>query len=292
MGSLKCFKEPINLKLLDREPFKFNHQLLGHPALSLESLAKIIPELSSEKVMYSKGLNDLSVNFDDALNEENKEKNFSEVIDSIRTTNSYIALRNLENHKAFKDLYKDLMVDVSGLLMSNGTGTSPLEPMLWIFIASPNAVTPFHFDRTSNFLMQIRGSKEVAIFPPRIEEIISAKNTEAYLDWSGGLPPWKQELDVHANKFQFNSGEAIHIPYVSGHYVKNGAEDISISLSFLFHSEETLRWSNAMKLNNRLRRLGLNPSPIGFSPRVDSFKASMFPAVSRAFSAAGKIRGK
>jgi hypothetical protein len=291
MGNLKCFKGPINSKLLDREPFKFNHQLLGHPALSLESLVKIIPELPSEKVMYSKSLNDLSMNFDDALNEDKKKIDFTEVIDSILTSNSYIALRNLENHQAFKDLYKDLMADVSGLLKSNGTGTSPLEPMLWIFIASPNSVTPFHFDRTSNFLIQIRGSKEVAIFPPRVEEIISAKNTEAYLDWSEGLPPWRQELDVHANKFQFSSGEAVHIPYVSGHYVKNGAEDISISLSFLFHSDETLRWSKAMKLNNRLRRFGLKPNPIGFSPRVDSFKASMFPAVSRAFSIAEKFRG-
>ena len=39
---------------------------------------------------------------------------------------------------------------------------------------------------------------------------------------------------MFANKFAFAPGEAIHIPFVGGHYVKNGPEDVSISLSFFF----------------------------------------------------------
>ena len=154
--------------------------------------------------------------------------------------------------------------------------------MLWIFIASPNAITPFHFDRFSNVIMQIRGSKELAVFPPRVEQIISQQDTEAYIDWSAELTPWNEELDKYAHKFQFKKGEAVHIPYVSGHYVKNGSEDISISLSFFFHTDETLAWSKAMKFNNRIRRLGISPVKIAESSLKDKMKAAMFPLVNAA----------
>ncbi|MBC7714647.1 MAG: cupin-like domain-containing protein [Rhizobacter sp.] len=291
MKNLKCFAGDINPNDLDRKPFGFHHNLADHPALSIDNISKIIQELPKEKVMFSKGLNNLKVNFDHALNNDTKKLDLKEVIETLRTSNSYIAARNLELHPSFKGLYDDLLSDIAELMQRNGTGTKVLEPMVWLFIASPNAVTPFHFDRSSNFIMQIRGSKQLAVFPPRVEEVISAKDTESYVDWSSELPPWREEIDLYANKFNFKSGEAVHIPFVSGHYVKNGPEDISITMSFFFHSDETFNWAQAMKMNNRLRRLGVKPSAIGVSPVVDSLKAGIFPAVDGVFNVARKLRG-
>lgn len=285
MNNLKCFAGDINPKLLDRTPFELNHKLADHPALSIENLAKVIADFPKEKILFSKALNKLDKNFDKELDVSNKDVDLNQIIETICTSNSYIAIKNPEDHPSFKNLYASLTEDISNLLKAHGTGTKPLEPMLWIFIASPNAVTPFHFDRYSNVIMQIRGSKELAVFPPRVEEIIPQKDTEAYIDWSGQLTPWREELDKYAHKFQFKKGEAVHIPYVSGHYVKNGSDDISISLSFFFHSDETLRWSKAMKFNNRLRRLGVNPGKIAVSGRTDRIKAAMFPLVHAAMSA-------
>lgn len=239
--------------------------------------------------MFSKGLNDLSVNFDSALDNDTKKLNLNEVIETIRSSNCYIAARNLELHESFKGLYNDLLEDIGELLKHNKTGSKPLEPMVWLFIASPNAVTPFHFDRSSNFIFQIRGSKELAVFPPRVEEIISAKDTESYLDWTSQLPEWKEELDQYAHKFNFKANEAVHIPFVSGHYVKNGPEDVSITMSIFFHSEETKCWSGAMRFNNRLRRLGLKPGVVGQRPIVDKFKAGLLPVANGVFKIAAKV---
>lgn len=196
MENLKCFTEAIETKFLDREPFRLNHKLADHPALELENIAKIILELPSEKVMFSKGLNDLKVNFDDALTEDTKTLDLNEIIETIRNSNSYIAARNLELHPSFKDLYDDLMNDIGIFMKANGTGTKPHEPMLWLFIASPGAVTPFHFDRFTNFIMQIRGSKELAVFPPRKEEVIKTSDVEAYIDWRGQTPEWKDAMSM------------------------------------------------------------------------------------------------
>ena len=122
MKTLKCLKGDFENSKLDRRPFGFHHNLSDHPALSIESLSKILKELPKDKVMYSKGLNDLSVNFDDALNNDTKKLDLNEVIENIRTGNGYIAARNLEIHEDFKDLYEDLLADISSLLKFHKTG--------------------------------------------------------------------------------------------------------------------------------------------------------------------------
>lgn len=289
MENLKCFTEAIKTELLDRTPFRLNHRLADHPALDLENIAKVILELPIEKVMFSKGLNDLRVNFDSALTEDTKKLDLNEIIETIRNSNSYIAARNLELHPSFKGLYDDIMNDVEVFMKANKTGTKAHEPMLWLFIASPGAVTPFHFDRFTNFIMQIRGSKELAVFPPGKEEVVKACDVEAYLDWRGQTPEWKDEMDVYANKFNFKKGEAVHIPYTSGHYVKNGMDDISITLSIFYHTDETLIWSKAMRFNHRMRSFGLSPKPVGKSANLDGMKASMFPVANIISSASRKL---
>ncbi len=62
--------------------------------------------------------------------------------------------------------------------------------------------------------------------------------------------------------------------------LKNGAEDISISLSFFFQTEETRRWMHAMQLNHKLRtRLGWSPRPVGHSRRLDTVKGAALPTL-------------
>lgn len=292
---LTCFNDDVSAERLDREPFKFGHQLAAHPALGIESLARALPALPPEKIMYSKGLSDLGINFDRAHIDHKNGKTLEETIETIRTGSSYIAVRDPEDHPSFRGLYNDLRADVGELMRRNGKSRGVYEPRMWLFIASPNAQTPFHFDRYSNFLMQIRGSKEVAVFPSFDPNIISPEECESYMDRSEARPLWRPELDQYANKFSFSPGEAIHIPYIGGHYVKNGAEDVSISLSFFFQTDETLRWTNAMRFNHRLRKrltsLGIAPRPVGHSPLIDSAKARLLPVLAKMRALASRVQG-
>jgi Cupin-like domain len=274
---LTCFSGQVDAAALDRRPFTFGHQLASHPSLQLESLAKTLPELPPKKVQFSKGLQDLGIHFDSAHEKHKNGLSLEETIEKLKTTSSYIAVLDPEDHPAFRGLYRDLLADVNSLRQTRIT-----EPRMWLFIASPNAMTPFHFDRYSNFLMQIRGSKQVAVFPNFNEEVVPAAECESYMHREEAKPLWKPELDRFAQKFDFRPGDTLHIPYISGHYVKNGPEDISISLSFFFQTEETLRWTHAMQLNHKLRtRLGLNPRPVGHSKRLDAVKGAALPTLRR-----------
>lgn len=280
----QCFDSGLPVGKLDRVPFTFKHRLLDHPALTMEGLAESLPQLSPECITYSKGLSDLSINFDRAHLEHGNGLSLRETIETIRTSNSYIAVRDPVAHPAFCDLYESLRAEMTELQRQSGNSQAIHEPRMWLFIASPNAMTPFHFDRYSNVLMQIRGSKEVAVFPNFRPDIVPVDICEAYMDRKEVQAPWHPELDAHAIKFDFRPGDTLHIPYTSGHYVKNGPEDVSISLSFFFQTDETLRWTRAMQFNHRVRkrvqRFGVTPSPVGHNRYVDGAKARALPLLS------------
>ena len=83
-----CFADSIQPDKLDKTPFQFEHRLLGHPALEISNLARVLPELPEERVMYSKGLNKLGANFDRAHIDNKNGLSIEETIETIRTSNS------------------------------------------------------------------------------------------------------------------------------------------------------------------------------------------------------------
>lgn len=274
------FAEDIKSELLDRQPFKFHHNLLGHPALSLENLSRVLPTLPKPQVMYSKGLLDVDADFESTFRKRPKERSLEETIESIRTTDSYIMVRSPEVDPSFADLYKALCSEVSALMMARGVGKAPIDSQLYLFIASPNSVTPFHIDRYSTFLMQFRGSKTVTVGMPWDDRLVSRPNREAYVVRQNTKLPWSVERDAFATAFEFSPGEALHIPFIAGHHVRNGADDVSISMSIIFNTAESMRWKDALSFNHVLRkqlaRFGVSPTGVGHSAIKDAIKSSMW----------------
>lgn len=162
---MRCFEESSSLNLLDRETFKFQHKLMGHPALSLENLARVLPALSDGRVKHSKGFLKNGDDFETVMCKDPvRTLTIEETIEQIRVSDSYIMVDGPEEDASFKDLYRELIGDVEQVMRRCGVGNQVTDPRLFMFIASPNSITPFHIDRYSNFLMQFRGSKEVSVF--------------------------------------------------------------------------------------------------------------------------------
>lgn len=266
---------------LDGSPFKLRHNLSKHPALELDNLVRTIQTLAPERVMYSKGLRDLGANFDRAHIDHKNDLSLKDTFARLRDGNSYIMVRSPEECDEFRELFCDLKEDIRALAYPlNGIG--PLyEPKLFLFIASPGAYTPFHIDRYSTVLFQIRGCKEVSIFPAYNEDVVPQDVRESFADYGAKRPLWRDEMEAHGEKYKFSSGEALHIPFMAGHYVKNGVSDISISLSIIFRTEKSRSALNAMgfnhRLGNKLKRLGLEMKAAGIDTRRDQLKSRMMP---------------
>lgn len=273
--------QAVDPSALDRKPFQFSHGLLDHPSMSLSTLAKVLPELPADQVMYSRKLDDRSINFDTAHIEHQNGLSIEETIENIRTSSSYIAVRKPEVHPQFKDLARVIGRDIGEVMRKQGTGKAPGELELWLFIASPGAVTPFHFDRLSNFLLQFRGSKKLAVFEPWNDEVFEPSAYEAHVAREERRMEWHDAKDRFAHKFDVSPGQGVHIPFLGGHYVENGPGDASITLSVFFHNDETTRWSRALMTNHilrkRLGRFGFVPRPVHSWHALDSVKAAAYP---------------
>ncbi len=281
---LQCFEDSPDFAKQDRAPFKFKHRLMGHPALSLENLGRVIPALPKEQVYYSSGLLSKSDDFDRAHIEHGNGLTIEQTIENIRTSDSYIMVRSPEVDASFKPLFNELVGDVGALIRRQGGGDRVVNPQLYLFIASPNSLTPFHIDRYSTYLMQFRGAKEVKVFPGGDERVVTAVECENFMARAGQRPTWKPDSENLGTSFHFAPGEALHIPFVAGHYVKNGADDVSISMSIIFNTRDTAHRIRALLFNQRVRptmtSLGLSPSPVGSHAFVDALKSQTYRAAS------------
>lgn len=278
--ALRCFDAAIPLDKLDRQPFVVGHKLLGHPSLTLENLGRVLPTLPKQRVMYSKSRLANGDDFEATFANRPEGVSVSEVLESIRNSQSYIMINSPEIDPSFKDLYEDMKDDVLQLMRARGIPGPVEQAKLYLFIASPNAITPFHVDRYSTFLLQFRGSKTITVFPQWDDMVVKSTDREAYCDYHSTALPWSDQLDARGTPFHFKPGDALHIPFIAGHHVANGADDVSISMSIIFNTRESLVWRNALCMNHRLRRsfpgLGRALRPVGESPWRDEVKAFTF----------------
>ena len=81
----------------------------------------------------------------------------------------------------FRDLVAELSRDIATLMHKKGAGARPRDLETWLFIVSPGAFTPLHFNRFSNFLLQFRGRKPVTVFEPWNPEVIEHAACGAYV---------------------------------------------------------------------------------------------------------------
>jgi Cupin-like domain len=283
---LRSLAGSVDIDKLDRAAFQFEHRLLGHPALSLQNLARVIPALPKDRVMYSKGLLETGSDFEATFRHRPADRTLEETIEAIRVSDSYVMVRSPECDPSFADLHRQLIADVEQIMKARGVGSVAYGAQLYLFIASPNAVTPFHIDRNSTFLLQFQGSKVVSVFPQWDSRVVSDEDREAYVAHASTQLAWDASKDAVATQFHFKPGDALHIPFVAGHHVRNGSEDVSISMSIIFNTREGSAWGRALNFNHRVRptmkRLGLAPTPVGTSQWRDRGKARLWSLVEKA----------
>ncbi|MGL6291350.1 MAG: cupin-like domain-containing protein [Silanimonas sp.] len=252
---MRAFPEGLDASALDRRAYLAPHGLLGHPALSLSNLAAVVPRLPASDVFHSNGRLDLGDSLDSAHLDHRPAERLEEAIGRLREVQAYIMVRSPERDPSFRELHEALCADMNAHLREAGQQGVISDAKLYLFIASPNAVTPFHIDRYSTFLLQFRGTKEVTVFPPWDPEVVSDLDTERYVTHDDGRPRWRPEAEPRGHAFTFHPGQALHIPFVAGHHVRNGADDVSISMSVIFRTPETRTLTSALNFNRRLRRL-------------------------------------
>jgi hypothetical protein len=247
-------------------PHLLRHNLHDHPLLSLEALAQLGESLPGTSLEYNKA--DLPIGIVEKPGSNGL--TIGETIRNIAQTGSWAVLKNIEQTPPYRALLLDLLEELRPSIEA-ATGAM-LRPQGFLFISSPNAVTPYHFDPEHNILLQLQGSKVMTQFPAGDPLYAPDTTHEAYHTGGGRELRWCDELAQGGTEFPLHPGDAVFVPVMAPHHVRVGPEP-SISLSITWRSEWSFAEADARAFNKRLRALGLSPTAPGRWPECNRAKA-------------------
>lgn len=247
-------------------PHKLRHALGDHHLLSLESLARLAEALPESSIEYNKA--DLPIGIEEKPGSTGIP--IGETIRRIEETGSWAALKNIEQVPEYADLLAQLLAEIRPEIEAK-TGRM-LKTQGFVFITSPGGVTPYHFDPEHNILLQIRGSKVMTQFPAGDAAYAPDEVHETYHTGGGRELKWRDELQAGGREFPLEPGEALFVPVMAPHHVRNGPES-SVSLSITWRSEWSFAEADARAFNSVLRRIGIKPQSTGRWPHGNRAKA-------------------
>ncbi len=248
-------------------PHTLAHQLGRHPMLELDALAELAEVLPAGSIEYNHA--ELPIGVDGKPDPTGLP--IGETIRRIEQTGSWAVLKNVEQVPAYAALLSDLLAEIRPEIEAK-TGRI-LKTQAFVFISSPGAVTPYHFDPEHNILLQIRGSKVMTQFPAGDATYAPNEVHETYHTGGGRELRWRDELATGGTAFPLASGEALFVPVMAPHWVRNGPAS-SVSLSITWRSEWSFAEADARAFNGMLRRIGLSPRSTLRWPHRNALKAN------------------
>jgi oxalate decarboxylase/phosphoglucose isomerase-like protein (cupin superfamily) len=234
---------------------KLTHGLANDPRLALPSLVELAAEFAPANVEYNPGNLPIGIRPEDV---PAPHLSIADTVRSIEENGSWMVLKFIEQHPVYRSLLEDTLAEIDPVTLPKTGAMLGMEG--FIFISSPGAVTPFHFDPEHNILMQIRGEKVMTLFPAGDDSIVSPTAHEAFHrgEQHRNLE-WDDRFSALGQPIKLTAGEAVYVPVKAPHWVKNGPS-VSISLSVTWRSEWSYAEADARALNHLLRRRGLNPA--------------------------------
>jgi hypothetical protein len=253
---------------------RLQHRLSEHPLLSLDALAALAETLPAASVEYNHGNIPIGVDGKPAGNG----MSIGETIRGIETSASWAALKNIEQAPEYAALLDDLLGELHPAIEA---ATGPmLKTQGFVFVSSPHAVTPYHFDPEHNVLLQLRGAKTVTTFPAGDPTFAPDAVHESYHTGGARELPWDERFATGGSAWPLCEGEALYIPVMSPHHVRNGPE-VSVSLSITWRSPWSFAEADARAFNGMLRGLGISPRAPGRWPARNRAKALAWRALRR-----------
>ncbi len=263
-------------RLYPETPGLLRHRLAGHPAFELDALVRLAQRMRAEDVEQNIG--DLPIGIDPAAVRHNGLA-VAETIRSIEQAGAWMVLKFVEQDAEYRALMQAALEELIPIVKP-ATGEM-LKMEAFIFISSPGAVTPFHFDPEHNILLQLRGSKVMTIFPAADEALVSGAVHEAFHMGGHRNLPYDPAQAGKGHPFALAPGAAVYVPVKAPHWVQNG-DAPSVSFSITWRSEWSYREADARGLNALLRRVGLTPAAPGRFPEQNATKSVAYRAIAKA----------
>lgn len=253
-------------------PHRLSHGLKDHRLLTLDALAELAGTMLDSSIEFNRG--DLPIGVDGKPGATGM--TIQDTIRHIATSNSWAVLKNIEQVPAYDALLTSLLSEIQPQIEAK-TGAM-LRPQGFIFISSPQAVTPYHFDPEHNILLQLKGSKVMTQFPAGNSTFAPDTVHESYHSGGARELTWHEAFAAQGKEIAIAAGEAVFVPVMAPHFVRNGPTS-SISLSITWRSDWSFEEADARGLNRLLRKTGVSPKPPARWPGSNARKAYAYRAL-------------
>src|SRR5215468_12308292 len=191
-----------------------------------------------------------------------------DVIRDLHDANAWLTLLMVEDDPGMADIMNNHLDQLeAGMTAKQGKRAKLRKRVAFVFVSSPNSVTPVHFDIEHSLLMQVSGKKTVSIGCFE-SDAVRRHEFDRYWDGSHGRI---EDLPPEVAAYPLTPGRAVYIPPGTPHWVHNGP-DISLSVTLTYFTAATVRENRIEDFNSRLRRWHVKPREPGRSSTVDSAK--------------------
>lgn len=259
----------------NRNFFEVQHQLADHPLFQIPRLLELADEMTKKwpkDIYFDAGVDDIGQRWSGAPADITVE----DLMRRIETSKAWIDFKSAERSKEYGKVLNTIICDIlkiSGRQLEKNMRRKQMA----IFVTSPNRISTYHIDSEVNFLLQIRGEKEISLFDRKDREVLPEVEIERSWTVDVNAAVYKPHLQDRATVFKLRPGNGVHIPVNSPHWVKNG-NNISVSAAILYHSWDSAYY-NLYSTNYYLRRMGLNPTPPFQSKLLDALKQPVGAAI-------------
>lgn len=265
------------------QPGLVRHTLSDHPFFTLDALAALAGRIREQDVEYNRGNLPIGIDFADV---PGNGLAIGDTIRGIEENRSWMVLKYVDQDPAYCALLASTLAELDAPIRAK---TGPmLKQEAFIFISSPDSVTPLHFDPEHNILLQLRGAKSMTVFPADDEEIAPPEAHERLHSGKGHRNlPWDARYASRGKRFDLQAGDGIHVPLMAPHWVRNGPF-VSISFSVTWRSAHSYAEAEARALNAVLRRRGLSPASPKPFPARNLIKSTVYRAIRKTSSIIGR----
>jgi hypothetical protein len=157
-----------------------------------------------------------------------------EAIRTIRTNQSWVMLQSLATLPDYEPLMR--RVGAPHQLALRSAGELPTANDLIAFVGSPGASVPFHYDVNHHLLVQVEGTKRVAVGTFDDPEQRNRQYARGLMDHRLNVDREPDRVD----EFVLGPGEALVLPAFAFHAVE-GDDDVSIALTYMVATADTER---------------------------------------------------
>ena len=276
------------------DPWKIQevtHSLIDHPLLQIDALVELGRRQQQRKLVRTHTADATAgTSFADAPNLHPNPRDAAGTLADIASARAWMSLLNVQTDPIYRRLIDEILDEVRPVVDRRDPGMCYRAG--WIFVSSPGAVTPFHMDHEHNFILQIRGKKRLYTWDPFDRVVVSERAQERFHDQhSRELVVWSEAWRDRARVFDLEPGLGGYMPSTTPHMVENG-DGPSVTISFTYYTDATRQRELLYRGNAALRRLGLDPAPVGASPRRDRIKHAVLAGYTSARNAVRRALGR